>query len=386
MRSASQSILVNAISVRTGGAQTFLMNLLPQLANLTPCWNYHLLVRQERELLYQSLPGNVIINAIPNDLVATYLKRLKFEHITIPMLHRQGKYSLHFQIDEMLSPVITALCVPSVAVFHTTPMVMFDDSTGDNWVFRQYAQLIRRLAAQNARLPVTVSHHAKAEFAGLYPAARDRFRVVYHGVDLVHFSPEKANNTFIQQLGITRPYILSISNRFEWKNYYRLVQSYQQLVQAHKIPYDLVLVGEAKKSSEEKRINEYISKCNLNDRIHLIDFVAQVDLPQIYRGALAYVFPSMRETFGMTVLEAMACGTPVVCARWGPLPEVAGDAACYFNPLDIDNMAAVIFKVTTDSTLRDELCHRGLEHMRYFTWEQAAIGYHRLLIEATCYQ
>lgn len=377
----SKTILINGLSVRTGGAQTFLVNLLPCLADINPEWEYHLLIRQDREHLYRNLPKNVIIETISNNLVDTYLKRFKYEHFIIPRLHRSQNFSLHFQVDEMLSPVITALLIPTITVFHTTPMILFDNSTGDSWVFRQYARHLRYSAAKNTSIPITVSHHAKAEFSGLYPFARDRFRVVYHGIDLDHFSPGKANIDLIHQLGITRPYVLSISNRFEWKNYFRLIQAYHQLIQFQEFSFDLVLVGEPKKPTEEKRIAEYIQTNALENHIHLLDFIPQAELPELYRAASAYIFPSMRETFGLTVLEAMACGVPVACARWGPLPEVAGDAACYFNPLSIDEMAEAMHKVSKDSTFRNELIDTGYEHIRYFTWKRAAKEYAGLMAE-----
>lgn len=381
MKPDSPRILINGISVRTGGAWTFMVNLIPRLALHTPGWSYHLLVQKDPEQFHICLPPNVIVDVVSERSVNGYLRRFKFEHLTVPRLHRERDYAVHFQIDEMMSPAIRVLGKRSIAVFHTTPLVLFDDSTGDSWLLRQYARWIRKKAAHNATAPVTVSYHAKAEFAGLYPSARDRFHVIYHGIDLALFSPEQANSEFVSRLGLTRPYVLSISNRFEWKNYYRLIQAYHKLIETFQIPFDLVLVGEAKKAAEEERIGKYIDTHSLGDRIHLLDFVAQSDLPQLYRAADAYVFPSMRETFGLTVLEAMACGLPVACARWGPLPEVAGDAAYYFNPLSIDDMAQAMMSICTDTQLRADLVVRSRRHVQYFTWERAAREYAALIQE-----
>jgi glycosyltransferase involved in cell wall biosynthesis len=95
-------------------------------------------------------------------------------------------------------------------------------------------------------------------------------------------------------------------------------------------------------------------------------FIAPEDLPSIYAGATALVFPSLVEGFGLPVLEAMACGTPVVCARAGSLPEVAGDAALYVDPLDVGSIRTGLQRVIEEAPLRHELSARGLARARLF--------------------
>jgi glycosyltransferase involved in cell wall biosynthesis len=100
--------------------------------------------------------------------------------------------------------------------------------------------------------------------------------------------------------------------------------------------------------------------------------VDDVDLPALYSGALAFVFPSLCEGFGLPPLEAMACGTPVVVSNTSSLPEICGDAAVLVEPLDVDSIADGIRRLVESSTLRDELRRRGMEHVRQFTWERTA--------------
>lgn len=375
-------ILINAIGDRTGGAETFLCNLLPRLARSSTDMKFTLMIRQSRRHLYRGFPANIEVQDIPDPLVSTPFKRLWFEHKQIPQKNLTGSYVLHFQSDEMLSPVIPISGQRSLSVFHSSPMVLFGNISGDGFWFEHYARLMRRHAAAHATVPVTVSHHAKAEFSGLFPFARDRFRVVYHGVDQNIFHPGPSKNSILSGKGIGAPYLLSVSNRFIWKNYFRLIQAYQRVVSEQQVNCDLVLVGKGKLEAEEKRISHYLAEHELSKRVHLVDYIEHDALPDIYRGALAYVFPSLRETFGLTVLEAMASGLPVACGRWGPLPEVAGDAAYYFDPLRVDSMAEAIAAVATDESIRREYSNRGLEHVRHFTWERAAEEYRRLILEA----
>jgi glycosyltransferase involved in cell wall biosynthesis len=281
----------------------------------------------------------------------------------------------------MLSPAVTWQRVPSLAVFHTTPMVLFGNVAGDGYLLERYARLIRRHTVRRATVPVTVSFHARAELSGLFPSARDRLRVVYHGVDQAHYSPGSQKTNPLSLHRIEPPYLLFISNRFVWKNCFRLVQAYHKLVDIAQVDYDLVLIGKARIASEEERIARYLAQHRLAERVHLVDYVEQAALPDVYRGARAYIFPSMRETFGLTVLEAMACGVPVACARWGPLPEVAGDAAYYFDPTSIDDLVTAMQTVACDEAARAELSQRGLAHARFYTWERTAETYRRLVLE-----
>jgi glycosyltransferase involved in cell wall biosynthesis len=101
-------------------------------------------------------------------------------------------------------------------------------------------------------------------------------------------------------------------------------------------------------------------------------YVPEADLPSVVSGALAFAFPSLYEGFGLPVLEAMACGTPVVCSNVSSLPEVGGDAAMLVDPLDVDALARAMYQVITDETLRDKLVEQGMEQIQRFSWPQCA--------------
>ena len=101
-------------------------------------------------------------------------------------------------------------------------------------------------------------------------------------------------------------------------------------------------------------------------------FVPDEDLPAVYAGAQTFVLPSLYEGFGLPVLEAMACGTPVICSNTSSLPEVAGDAALLIDPADSGSLAAGLQRVLRDGALREQLCARGLCQAERFSWERTA--------------
>jgi len=115
-----------------------------------------------------------------------------------------------------------------------------------------------------------------------------------------------------------------------------------------------------------------VSELGLGDRVHFAGYVHDADLPALYGGADLFVFPSLYEGFGLPPLEAMACGTPVVCSNAASLPEVVGDAAVTVDPYDVDALAEAMQRVLADRDLREDLRARGLARARQFTWERTA--------------
>jgi glycosyltransferase involved in cell wall biosynthesis len=106
--------------------------------------------------------------------------------------------------------------------------------------------------------------------------------------------------------------------------------------------------------------------------VRLTGYVEDADLPVLYSGAEAFIYPSLYEGFGLPVLEAMSCGTPVICSRTTSLPEVAGDAALLVDPCDAESIADAISRLLTDAELRREFRAQGLERAKHFSWDQAA--------------
>jgi glycosyltransferase involved in cell wall biosynthesis len=372
----NNKILVNAASIRTGGSETFLRNILPLIAERLPDITFYVLLRESRLCQHTFNAINVTVVAVPDVSLGSSLKKLLFEHVTIIRYHLKFKTRIHWQMDELLSPVLFLFGIRTIAVFHSTPMVFLKHLTNDGFVNDTYMALMRRLTAMLATVPVCVSNHARAELNGLYPCIRNRIQVIYHGVNHELYSPGAPDTGLLKKYCLDRKYILSISNRFVWKNYYRLVQSFQMIRDKKNLTdIDLVLIGEEKNASEELRIREFIDRHGLADAVKIIPFIDQSLLHHFYKGAWVYVFSSMEETFGLTVLEALACGIPVACANWGVIPEVAGTAAAYFDPLDTGDMRDVIADVCSNEQKRHKLITTGLLQCSRFNWESTANGY-----------
>jgi len=130
------------------------------------------------------------------------------------------------------------------------------------------------------------------------------------------------------------------------------------------------LVGQ--KGFGYEKIAELIKKYSLNDHVIHLGYINDEDLPVIYSGAKVFAFLSLYEGFGLPLLEAMACGVPVVAASTSSLPEVVGDAGILVNPYDVKAISESIWKILSNKRLRNELIRKGIERAKLFTWSRAA--------------
>lgn len=167
-----------------------------------------------------------------------------------------------------------------------------------------------------------------------------------------------------------RPFLLFVGNLEHRKNLVRLVKTFRLLRDRRRIPHRLVLCGRPGHGWGD--IQAAIENEEVQDGIDLPGFVSNEELARMYRSAEVFVFPSVYEGFGLPVLEAMACGTPVVSSNAASLPEVGGDAVEYFDPYSVEEMAAAIERVLDSPARQAEIREKGLRQAAKFTWEECA--------------
>jgi alpha-1,3-rhamnosyl/mannosyltransferase len=229
-----------------------------------------------------------------------------------------------------------------------------------------------QLALRTARVTIAVSRSTQHDLMQRLDAQPYRVMVIPEGVD-VHFQPQPRSEIHRVRAKYALPakVMLYFGSNKPHKNIVRLVQAFAELeARGQKLEVSLVIAGlwdarynEAKQLVEER---------GLRDRVHFIGAVADDDLPALYSSATLFVFQSLYEGFGLPVLEAMACGTPVVCGGTSSLPEVTGPAALTFDPLNVEAIAAAIERLIDDADLRASLRQAGLARAAQFTWERVA--------------
>jgi len=175
-----------------------------------------------------------------------------------------------------------------------------------------------------------------------------------------------------ESYGLAFPYLLCVSNRKRHKNEFRVVAAFAQAG----VNSELSLVFTGKPTIELAR---YIEQHHVSDKVHFTGPVEEVKLPSLYRAAVALVFPSLYEGFGLPVLEAMSCGTPVITANITALPEIAGDAALLVDPMSVEEIAFAMRQIVTDLSLRTQLREKGLARAKKFPWANTVAAVRNIL-------
>lgn len=247
-------------------------------------------------------------------------------------------------------------------------------AAGDiRWEQRLYRRLLFRPGLRRADAILVNSAYSRDLLLAHYRDIRVPVEIVHHGVDfrLFHPGPDAAE---LERLGVTGPYVLFVGQLYPYKLLHVLVEAFAQVAPALKLPHKLVVVGsftrtDSMGSAYRDRIADTLTGAGLADRLVTLDKVGIKGLRALYAGADLYVQPSSSETFGRTVIEAMACGAPVLAARAGATPEILADAGRYYEALDVAGCAAEIGAILTDSNVRQSLIGKGLDRARDFSYE-----------------
>lgn len=212
---------------------------------------------------------------------------------------------------------------------------------------------------------ITGSEFSKQEILDRLDFKEEQIKVIYHGINHDLF---KMYNDLKVDFELPKKFIFSVGSIEPRKNLIGLLRAYNLLPNDIKNEYKLVLAGF--KGWENSEIMSIIDENREN--IIYLGFISDEELAKAYNLASCFVFASFYEGFGLPVLEAMACGTPVVCSNSSSLPEVGGDAVMYCNPNDIEDIKEKIELVLKDEILQQEMIVKGLERVKEFSWKKSA--------------
>jgi glycosyltransferase involved in cell wall biosynthesis len=272
--------------------------------------------------------------------------------------------------------------VPVVVTIHDLAFERMPETFTRRGSF-QLKLTVRRTAKKAARI-ATVSEYSRQDLLDIYKLPPEKVVVTYNGVES-SFTPRPSVPNEAEgvrrRFGVSRDFLLAVGSLQPRKNLVRLIRAYARLrSEREDFRSQLVIVG--RKLWLASEIFDEVKRQRWADDVILTGYVADEDLPALYRAARAFVYPSLFEGFGLPPLEAMACGTPVVTSDVSSLPEITGDAALLIDPNDERALANALIEVVNNDRLRAELREKGIAQAKKFTWRDAAEKTLRLYQEA----
>ncbi|MCY0909884.1 MAG: glycosyltransferase family 1 protein [Sulfobacillus thermotolerans] len=307
----------------------------------------------------QVLPGGTMV--VPPGNLHHSRERMMFEQWQLHKWLRQTSYDVvHFPDYQV--PVLRRVR-HSVATVHD--LVAYKYPQMFPWA---KSQVKRRMLAWSVRAAdhIIVPSQATADdLHEILKVPRERVTVVPHGVIRRGIPSAMSLNS--------RPYFVAVGTIEPRKNFQRVIEAFAQLVDKQKLRGQVDLLIAGKKGWLYEPVLEAPSRLGIAEQVRFLDYVSEDDLASLYRHAIALVYPSLYEGFGLPVLEAMGWGAPVICSNRGALAEVAGNAAMIVDPLSVEDIAAHMEQLWTHPEHHDIWAQKGLEHIRSYTWSQTAL-------------
>ena len=309
--------------------------------------------------------------------------------IPIPVELIVGKVDLFHSPDFTLPPTLPG--VPTLLTVHDLSFIRDPDSAWPG--LRAFLNQAVPRSVKRATHVLADSQATKGDLIELFGTPAEKITVLYSGVE-PRFAPvpDRAEiDRVCAKYHLPRPFILSVGTLQPRKNYGRLIQAFAQVIgaapsdqaqpstsaerrsaSAPNARPDLHLVIAGGKGWLVETIFEQVKRWGLESRVHFPGFVDDADLPALYSAADLFVYVSLYEGFGLPLLEAMACGTPVIGANTSSLPEVIGEAGLQVDPRDVDAIAQAVKQLIGPAEMRERCSAAGIERARSFTWENAA--------------
>lgn len=338
-------------------------------------------VEDYRVFAPKQLDGNAIASDRV-DVVASRLPvhwravRIFWQQAVLPHAARRGGADL-VHAPGYIAPVLSSLPVV-ITVYDLIAILHPRLCKAAN---RLHYRLLLPWSIRKARGIVVPSEATRCDVLRRFGVDEKKVRVIPLGVEDAFrvARADAAGAALRERLGTSERFILFVGQHEPKKNLVRLVEAFHHLKTKERLPHRLVLAG--KEGWACAPLNRRIRELGLEDDVVRPGFVPGEDLVRLYNMAELFVFPSLYEGFGLPPLEAMACGTPVVCGNRGALPEVAGGAALCVDPYDTGAIAAAMGRVLRDDDLRATLVAAGLARSAEFTWRRTAAATEAFLRE-----
>lgn len=313
------------------------------------------------------------IRASSNFKIAQFpaLTYADWEQVKLPLAARKKKLDL-LHCTANTAPLFSG--IPLVLTLHDIIYLENIDFKGTSYqnlgnLYRRW--LVPRIV-KKARMVLTVSSFERDNILEKLQLPEEKVQVLYNGVSsrFNHLYDPQEVEAFRRRYGLPGQYIMFLGNTAPKKNTPNVIRAFAAYCQSRPDPLKLVLL-DYKKELVEKLLEE-LKQPALMDHFVFPGYVPHQEIPLMYNAATLFLYPSLRESFGLPLLEAMACGVPVITSNTSSMPEIAGDAALLVDPFDVKELTGALQRLAGNEELQQQLREKGLERARQFTWKASA--------------
>lgn len=356
LRSTRVRLVVNALHAKSGGGVTYLRNLLPLLVK-DERFEIHLFLHASQIELFHPLDERVTLHLF--DFPLGFMRLMVWEQLVLPVMTKV------MSADLVFSPAnFGCLLLSNQVILLRNALAVARTET--RFLKRLYwftLGLITFLSLLRVRRAIAVSRYAAQSLSlGFDRFFAPKTRVVHHGIG-PNFSPDPAT--------ARDDFLLAVSDIYVQKNLHNLLRALHVVCERHP-GTKLKIAGQCVDQWYFDATVELAKQLGISDNVEFLGRLPADDLIALYRRCRAFVFPSTAETFGMPLVEAMACGAPVISSSSTAMPEIVGDAARLFDPFDPQSIAQAILEVLDNETLRSTLSERSVERAAAFSWQKTA--------------
>ncbi|KKU14137.1 MAG: mannosyltransferase B-like protein [Parcubacteria group bacterium GW2011_GWC2_45_7] len=352
------------------GGVTYFNNLIPALGVVDRENEYHLFVPQGHSLITRMYKENFIFHeCIKNNQSA--LKRFLWEQLILPFKLKEYKVDVLFTAKNL--NVFLASCKTVISLRNMEPLA-YQEYKND-WKLNAVLWIklvLTKWSVRKADHVVAVSQAVKDRIIARIPDAEKKITVVYNGNPVPSPVPIAVEAPYPIGRGKGEDYILTASKFVAYSNQLNLLRGYAELVKRRSETPPLWFAGGVHDAKYFDKVRAYVENNKLTGRVGFLGLVSHDRLLELMSGASLFVFPSTLESCPHTLIEAMACGVPIVTSNTPPMPEICENSALYCDPNDPEDIANKIERVLSDSPLRERLVQNGLTHAEFFTWDKTA--------------
>jgi glycosyltransferase involved in cell wall biosynthesis len=351
------------------GVASYLFSLIDALANQNPEHRFSLFVLEEDQQLFANRAKNIELIPVA-ERHRPPIKNILWHQAILPgIAAKTGLDLLHIPSYRRL--MLRAPC-PKVGTIHD--LAPFQVANKYDYARMFYGRVVVKFLAHRQEQIIAVSRNTARDIQTFFGIPARKITVIHNGLNHQRFCPA-SNAVELEQFktakGLEKPFFLYVARlEHPGKNHVRLIEAFDAFKQQFHSDWQLVLGGSDWHGAEATHAR--IAASPFRSDIRAPGFVSNEDLPNLYRAASAFVYPSMYEGFGMPPIEAMACGIPVICSASGSLGEVVGDAALIVDPERSDGIAQALGEVAQNSSRRQRMTAAGLRQAAQFTWQKTA--------------